>query len=377
MPDPYAQLRQIALTAGFDAVGFAPADLSLEVGERLQQFLAAGWHGDMGWLAARAPERSQPRNLWPAAKTVMMVGHNYAPNYDPESRLGDKDRATISAYAQNRDYHDVMKKKLRELARAAAKLWACEVKIFVDTAPVMEKPLAALAGLGWQGKHTNLVSRQFGSYLFLGAVFLAVELPFDQGETDHCGRCTSCLDACPTKAFAAPYQLNATRCLSYLTIEHKGVIPREFRAALGNRVYGCDTCLAVCPWNKFSTVTTETAYLSRSAGPGPPVLADAVTWDDFAFRRYFAGSPVKRIGHTRFLRNLLLAIGNSGDESLVPLVLSRLSDPSPLVRGAAVWALARLSRTALAAAFAAFGIAETDESVRQEWCDEGFPTNIL
>ena len=399
------QLRQAALAEGFDAVGFAEAALSDKIGENLQAFLAAGWHGDMGWLENRASERAQPQKLWPDAKTIMMVGHNYAPDFDPEMRLAQKDQAVISVYAQNRDYHDVMKRKLRQLAGFSAKLLSCDVKIFVDTAPVMEKPLAVQAGLGWQGKHTNLVSRQFGSYLFLGAVFLAADVPHDnqvsswapprppkragyptnespqdQPHADYCGSCSACLTACPTRAFPAPYRLNATRCLSYLTIEHKGVIPREFRVAMGNRIYGCDTCLAVCPWNKFSLPTTETAYLatperfggSESGGnrAGQPLLAQLVTLNDAEFRKLFAGSPIKRIGHTRFLRNVLIALGNSGQSNYASLVAARLTDPSPLVRGAAIWALARLSPGALQQAALRYRADENDESVIEEWRHE-------
>ncbi|MCX8506028.1 MAG: tRNA epoxyqueuosine(34) reductase QueG [Alphaproteobacteria bacterium] len=382
------QLRQAALAEGFDAVGFAAAVLSDKIGENLRAFLAAGWHGDMGWLETRANERAHPQNLWPEAQTVMMVGHNYAPDFDPEIRLAQKDQAVISVYAQNRDYHDVMKRKLRKLAGVAAKLLSCDVKIFVDTAPVMEKPLGVQAGLGWQGKHTNLVSRQFGSYLFLGSVFLAADVPHEsddnlsqnQPHADNCGSCSACLTACPTQAFPAPYRLNATRCLSYLTIEHKGVIPREFRVAMGNRIYGCDSCLAVCPWNKFSLPTVETAYLatperfgdSKSGGntAGQPLLAELVTLNDAEFRKLFAGSPIKRIGHTRFLRNVLIALGNSGQSNYAPIVATRLGDDSALVRGGAIWALARLSRDALHQAALIYRTHETDETVIEEWRHE-------
>lgn len=321
----------------------------------------------MGWLAANAERRRNPRALWPDVRAIIIVGVNYGPSVDPRTALARRDRGAISVYAQGDDYHDVIKTKLKALARWLLANAGGEVKVFVDTAAVMEKPLAAAAGIGWQGKHTNLVSRRFGSWLFLGAIFSNRELPADPPERDHCGRCRACLDICPTGAFPAPYQLDARRCISYLTIEHKGPIPRALRPAVGNRIYGCDDCLAVCPWNKFAVVGRETRLTARSE-LGSPLLAELVALDDAAFRALFRKSAVKRIGRDRFVRNVLIAIGNSGDAGLVDKAMARLGDASPLVRGAAIWALSRLIPAEVFGELAqARSPAEADIGVREEW----------
>ena len=326
---------------GFDVVRVTRADLAPEIGAGLDAYIDAGSHGEMDWLAREPERRRHPNGLWPEARSVIVLGMNYGPETDPLETLAHKDRAAVASYALGKDYHDVIKKRLKEIGRWLGEASGKPLKVFVDTAPVMEKPLAQAAGVGWQGKHTNLVSREFGSWLFLGEIFTAADLPADEAEIDHCGSCSACQDICPTAAFPAPYRLDARRCISYLTIEHKGPIPVEFRAAMGNRIYGCDDCLAVCPWNKFASQTAELAFAPREALVAP-LLADLVLLDDAGFRAAFAGSPIKRIGRDRFARNVLIAIGNSGAEALAPLVEDLLSDASPLVRGMAVWALARL-----------------------------------
>lgn len=361
-------IRDEALRLGFDAVGFAAADASPEAGERLAEWLAGGAHGDMGWMVTTADRRRHPKALWPDARSAVVLGMNYGPADDPLRLLKQPTRGNVSVYAQGRDYHDVMKPRLKELARFIHERFGAEVKIFVDTAPVMEKPLAQRARLGWQGKHTNLVSRAFGSWLFLGEILTTLELPSDDAEVDHCGRCRRCLDICPTDAFPTPYRLDARRCISYLTIEHKGPIPREFRSAIGNRIYGCDDCLAVCPWNKFARRARETAFAPRAELTAPR-LADLAQLDDASFRQVFSGSPIKRIGRDRFVRNVLIAIGNSGETSCAGLVERLLGDASPLVRGAAVWALARLAPDRLRRVVDRMA-QETDESVRREWLTE-------
>jgi epoxyqueuosine reductase len=337
-----ARIRDQALALGFDAVGFAPAALGPEVRDRLAAFLAAGQHGDMGWLAERAGQRSQPRALWPAAQSVICLGLTYAPADDPLATLARADRGNISVHARQRDYHDVVKGMLKHLAQFVAARFGVAVKVFVDTAPVMEKPLARLAGLGWQGKHTNLVSRRHGSWLFLGEIYTSLELPPDPPHADRCGSCARCLAACPTGAFPAPYRLDARRCIAYLTIEHPGPIPNEFRRAIGNRIYGCDDCLAACPWNRFARAT-RTLKLQARPDLTAPRLAELAGLDDAAFRRAFAGSPIKRIGRDRLLRNVMIAIGNSGNSALLPLARNRVSDQSSLVREAASWAVGRLA----------------------------------
>lgn len=338
-----------------DAVPEAPA--------RLRAFLSDGHHGTMEWLEETAARREDPRGLWPQARAVVMLGLNYGPDGDPLASLAEKSAATISVYARNRDYHDLIKGKLKRLASRFAARTGSEVKVFVDTAPLMEKPLAAAAGIGWQGKHTNLVSREFGSWLFLGAILTEMPLPPDEAETDHCGSCRACLDICPTTAFPAPYRLDARRCISYLTIENKGPIPREFRAAMGNRVYGCDDCLAVCPWNKFARETHEAKLAARDDLVAPP-LAELALLDDAAFRARFSGSPVKRIGRDRFLRNVMIAVGNSGDPALAGIAERNIADASPLVAGASIWALGELDR---ARALAMRPGTISDASLKEEW----------
>jgi len=366
-PDPKAAIREQALALGFDAVGFAPAALSETAREGLAGFLAAGCHGDMGWLADSAARRGDPQTLWPEARSVIVLAANYAPPGDPLALLAAPERGNLSVYARGRDYHDVLKRRLKALGRWMAETLACEVKVFVDTAPVMEKPLAARTGVGWQGKHSNLVSRDFGSWLFLGEVFTTLELAPDRAEADHCGSCRRCLDACPTDAFPAPYRLDARRCISYLTIEHKGHIPAEFRAPLGNRIYGCDDCLAVCPWNKFARKSAEAAFLPRAELTAPR-LADLAALDDAGFRKVFAGSPIKRTGRNRFVRNVLIAIGNSGARNLAATACGLLDDPSPLVRAMAIWAFGRLADPADFDAERARRLPpEADPEVRAEW----------
>ncbi len=334
-----------ATSLGFDAVGFADPRSIEPAGRDLHDFLARGYHGDMHWMADKADRRASPASLWPQARSAIVVGHNYGPDENPLEKLSDKERGNISCYAHGKDYHDVIKKKLRVLARWIAENFACEVKLFVDTAPVMEKPLAQAAGIGWQGKHTCLVSREHGSWLFIGSVFTTLPLISGEAEADHCGTCTRCLDVCPTQAFTGPRQLDARRCIAYLTNEHKGQIPLEFRKSIGNRIYGCDDCLAVCPWNKFAHTANEMAYHPREALKSP-LLRELVQLDDTAFRQFFAGSPVKRIGRDRFVRNVLVAMGNSEDASLAPVIEKLRGDPSPLVAEMAAWALGELSKTA-------------------------------
>jgi len=340
--DPRSAIRK-ALGLGFDAVGFAKATLASAAREGLAGFLSAGYHGDMGWMAEKADRRGDPKLLWPEACSVVVLGLNYGPPSDPLADRPGSAAGEISIYARNHDYHDSIKKRLKALARWMAETLGAEVKVFVDTAPVMEKPLAQEAGIGWQGKHTNLVSRELGSWLFLGEVFTTLDLEAGAAEEDHCGACRRCLDACPTGAFPAPYRLDARRCISYLTIEHKGPIPRDLRPLMGNRIYGCDDCLAVCPWNKFARTTSEAGFRLRPELASPP-LAELAELDDAGFRRLFAGSPIKRIGRARFLRNVLTALGNSGRPELLAVAAARLHDEDELVRGAAVWAVARLAQ---------------------------------
>ncbi len=365
--DARAAIRDQALALGFDAVGFASADIGAQPGERLTAYTRAGLHGDMAWMADTVARRRHPQALWPAARSIVVLGQNYGPAGDALAGLAHPDRGNFSVYARGRDYHDVVKKRLKRLARWMAETHDCEVKVFVDTAPVMEKPVAERAGLGWQGKHTNLVSRRFGSWLFLGSVFSTLDLAPDERHEDDCGSCRRCLDICPTAAFPAPYRLDARRCISYLTIEHKGHIAAEFRAAIGNRIYGCDDCLAVCPWNKFAARASE-AKLAARAELTAPRLADLLALDDAAFREVFAGSPVKRTGRDRFMRNVLIAAGNSGQPGMVDHIRPHLDDPAPIVRAMAVWALGRLlDGIAFADLRDARRAAETDPAVRAEW----------
>jgi epoxyqueuosine reductase len=345
-PDPKPQIRDRALALGFDAVGFCAAELGTQARERLAHFLAAGQHGDMGWLARRSDQRSEPRKLWHEARSVIVLGLCYAPDTDPLATLPRSDRGTISVYARNRDYHDVLKGMLKHLGQFIVSRFGPAVKVFVDTAPVMEKPLAERAGIGWQGKHTNLVSRTHGSWLFLGEIYTTLELEPDKPHADRCGSCTRCLDVCPTSAFPAPYRLDATRCISYLTIEHHGPIPHELRPLMGNRIYGCDDCLAVCPWNRFAHATQHEKLRARD-GLNAPRLAELATLDAAGFRTMFTGSPIKRIGRARFVRNVLVAIGNSGDRSLYPIAAQLTGDHSGVVAEAANWACERLSKGAV------------------------------
>ena len=363
--DPKARIRHRALAQGFDAVGFAKPAAAASAGQRLRDFVAAGQHGDMGWLADTIERRADPNTLWPAARSMVVLGKNYGPTSDPLARNARADRGQISVYALGRDYHDVLKKDLRVLARWMSDDLGCAVKLFVDTAPVMEKPAAAGGGIGWIGKHTNLVSPDFGSWLFLGEILTDLDLAPDSAGRDRCGSCDRCQTICPTQAFPAPYRLDARRCISYLTIEHKGHIPPEFRPAIGNRIYGCDDCLAVCPWNKFARRSREAAFLPRAELTAPR-LADLAALDDAAFRTVFSGSPIKRIGRDRFVRNVLIAIGNSGDATQVVAVKARLADASPLVRAMAVWALSRLLPPADFAALRE-GAHDDDAGVRTEW----------
>ena len=365
--DLRSALAQEARALGFDSIGITSPDTIADAARHFREFLEIGAHGDMDWLAANPERRADPRGLWPDVRSVIMLGVNYGPDEDPLAILKQRSRGAISVYAQGDDYHDVIKKRLKALARWLVAKVPSEVKVFVDTAAVMEKPLAQASGVGWQGKHTNLVSREFGSWLFLGAIFTTLELPHDDAEIDHCGSCHACLDICPTAAFPAPYKLDARRCISYLTIENKGPIPHEFRKAIGNRIYGCDDCLAVCPWNKFAQEGRESRLAARDE-LREPELAELARLDDAAFRARFTKSPVKRIGRDRFVRNVLIAIGNSGEGALAGEAERLLADESPLVRGAAVWALAQLVERAQFDALASMALAtEADANVRAEW----------
>src|SRR3954447_6115226 len=370
MDDPAvlkAALSRAAHEHGFDVAGVTKPDTIPQALERLQQFLAEGGHGDMDWMETSAARRGDPRALWPDVRSVIMLGFNYGPDSDPLAILQQKGRGAVSVYARGDDYHEIIKSRLKSVARWLVAQAGGDVKVFVDTAAVMEKPLAAAAGLGWQGKHTNLVSRDYGSWLFLVAIFTTLELPPDTPESDHCGNCHACLDICPTAAFPEPYRLDARRCISYLTIEHKGPIPRELRPLMGNRIYGCDDCLAVCPWNKFAEAGREAKLFARTALRAPK-LAELARLDNAAFRTLFSKSPVKRSGRDRFVRNVLTAIGNSGDATLATDAVRLLADPSPVVRGAAVWALSRLLLPErLAALAAARRPQESEPLVEEEW----------
>ncbi|TIL40226.1 MAG: tRNA epoxyqueuosine(34) reductase QueG [Mesorhizobium sp.] len=362
-----ALIDREARRAGFDAVAVTTPDAIPQAPARLAAFVADGFHGSMDWIAETLERRGEPMALWPEVRSIIVLAMNYGPDHDPRAVLGKRQRGAISVYAQNRDYHDVIKGRLKEIAGKIVARSGSDVKVFVDTAPVMEKPLAEAAGLGWQGKHTNLVSREHGSWLFLGTIFTTAELASDTPEDDHCGSCRACLDACPTDAFPAPYRLDARRCISYLTIENKGPIPHEFREKIGNRIYGCDDCLAACPWNKFARAASEAKLVARADLREPP-LPDLLALDDASFRSFFSGSPVKRIGRDRFVRNVLIAAGNSGEPSLGNAVRALLGDASPLVRGAAVWALSRLVPASEFAKSASAAVkAEGDEAVRREW----------
>ncbi|MFO1088863.1 MAG: tRNA epoxyqueuosine(34) reductase QueG [Hyphomicrobiales bacterium] len=366
MPGLAAEIRHKAQELGFATVGFAPTDFDARQAERLRAFVDRGLHGDMAWLATTLDRRVSPERLWPDARTAIVLTMSYPEPDDPFGRLQRRSQGTIAAYALGRDYHDVLKGRLKQLAGWLAARTGAEVKVFVDTAPLMEKPLAQRAGLGWQGKHTNLVSRTLGSWTFLGAILTTLAIDADTPDTDHCGSCRACLDVCPTSAFPAPYQLDARRCISYLTIEHKGPIPDEFRKAIGNRIFGCDDCLAVCPWNKFAAKASEAKFAAdeRRVSPSLAALAEL---DDGAFRTLFAGSPIKRLGIDRFLRNVLIAIGNSGDEALLPAAERHLKHAAPVVRGAAVWAMRQFVSPTAFDALRHGAQGEPDPTVRREW----------
>ena len=365
--DLSAAIKSMAREIGFDAVGIAPARIGDRDATRLDDFVAKGEFGDMAWMEDTLARRRDPSVLWPDAKSVIMLAMTYGPETDPMDQLAHPDTAIISCYARNRDYHDVVKKRLKRLARWLIEQAGGDVKVFVDTAPVMEKPLGAAAGIGWQGKHTNLVSRDLGSWFFLGSVFTTLDLPPDEPEVDHCGSCHACLDICPTDAFPTPHTLDARRCISYLTIEHKGHIPAEFREKMANRIYGCDDCLAVCPWNKFAEAARESAFLPREELTAP-TLKSLAGMDDAAFRAFFSGSPVKRIGRDRFIRNVLIGLGNSGDSETAGVIEPLLTDASPLVRAMAVWALSRLlDKPTLAALRSRHESVEEDPDVLAEW----------
>ena len=360
-------IKTTATELGFEACAITRADEPWQAGERLSAFIEAGHHGSMTWMQETLARRQAPTAMWSGAKSAIVVGLNYGPDNDPLDMLARRGEGNISVYARGKDYHDLLKKRLKQLARAFVAETGADVKVFVDTAPLMEKPLAAKAGLGWQGKHTNLVSRELGAWLFLGVMLTDAKLIADAPEIDHCGTCRACLDICPTDAFPAAYQLDARRCISYLTIEHKGPIPVEFRAPMGNRIYGCDDCLAVCPWNKFAQVASEQAFWARAELKGPQ-LDELAALDDAAFRSLFSGSPIKRIGRDRFIRNVLIAIGNSEDIALVESsVLTHLDAPEPTVRGAAIWALSCLDLARFETEKAARLGSESDQEVRAEW----------
>jgi epoxyqueuosine reductase len=360
-------IRDRARREGFAALRIAsPADDPLQQA-RLREFLALGRQGGMDWMEETAERRGSPLSLWPEARSAILLAQNYGQDLDQFERLKDRHTGVISAYALNRDYHDLVKGKLKRIAQWLAHKARADVKVFVDTAPLMEKPLAQKAGMGWQGKHTNLVSREIGSWFFIGTILTTAELEPDAAEEDHCGTCRACLDICPTNAFPAPYQLDARRCISYLTIEHRGHIAEEFREALGNRIYGCDDCLAVCPWNKFASAAQEAKLAAREDLKAPP-LSTLLALDDAGFRALFAGSPVKRVGRDRFIRNVLIAAGNSGDAALATQAVALLHDPSPLVRAMAVWALSRLIPEPDFAGFRNHHMnSEQDADVRREW----------
>jgi epoxyqueuosine reductase len=364
--DPEARLKERARALGFDAAGITRADEAWPAGDRLKTFVELGRHGEMAWMETTLERRSAPTAMWPEARSALVVALNYGPDHNPLDTLAQTATGNISVYARGRDYHDVIKSRLKQLAGEVASITGADVKVFVDTAPLMEKPLAQKAGLGWQGKHTNLVSRELGSWFFLGTVLTSAALEPDAPETDHCGSCRACLDICPTGAFPAPYQLDARRCISYLTIEYAGPIPAELRPAMDNRIYGCDDCLAACPWNKFASSASESALYARAELKGPG-LDELAALDDAAFREVFSGSPVKRSGRDRFVRNVAVAIGNSGEPRLTASLLPLLQDEAPLVRGAAIWALARLDPARFAEEKARRRATEHDSTVIAEW----------
>ncbi|MBT5187446.1 MAG: tRNA epoxyqueuosine(34) reductase QueG [Kordiimonadaceae bacterium] len=360
-------IQALAMDVGFDAVKFTDPKGLEKNADHFNEFIKKGHHGEMSWIEEKADRRNSPLTLWPEVKSIIMLGMNYGPEHDPLQSLLDKDNGNISVHALGKDYHDVVKKRLKQIARKIHQDHNVEVKVFVDTAPVMEKPLAAKSGLGWQGKHTNLVSREFGSWLFLGSIFTTLEIEPDSPELDNCGSCRSCLDICPTKAFPAPYKLDARRCISYLTIEYKGHIDLEFRKAMGNRIYGCDDCLSVCPWNKYAKMTKEMHYFPRIELRRPQ-LEDLALMDDPTFRTFFSGSPIKRIGRDYFIRNVLIAIGNSDNNTYIPLLISKLEENSPYIRAMAVWALKELmSKSQFKVLHKTYEKLENDTNVINEW----------
>ena len=364
------EIRKRALLEGFDAVGFTSAETDSDLAARLDDFLRAGFHGDMGWLSTDAARRGSPHALWAETKSVIVFGANYGPDHLPHERLEElrkRSRGNISVYARNQDYHDILKKRLKRIGRWMCATFNCDVKVFVDTAPILEKPLGAQAGLGWQGKHTNLVSREFGSWLFLGEIFTTLQLSPDPQASDRCGSCRNCLDICPTNAFPGPYRLDARRCISYLTIEHKGHIAPEFRAAMGTRIYGCDDCLSVCPWNKFARISHENDLVAREDLTSPKI-SELLQLEDAAFRAHFRKSPIKRTGRDRFIRNVLIAAGNTGASTLAGPVENLLNDPSPLVRAMAVWAVQQLvGEDRFNELRQLYEAEESDADVRREW----------
>ncbi len=368
--DLLVALRREAEALGFDALGIAPAALPDAAVDGLDAFLAEGFHGQMTWMAEHRNRRSQPKRLWPEVGSIIALAMTYGPEGDALANLSQPMTGNISVYARARDYHEVVKPKLKQLARWLLAAAGGDVKVFVDTAPVMEKPLAALAGLGWQGKHSNLLSRDLGNWFFLGFIFTTLELPHDRPVEAHCGQCRACLDICPTDAFPAPYRLDARRCISYLTIEHKGPIPRQLRPAIGNRIYGCDDCLAVCPWNKFAKRAKETKLEAKAKLTAPDLLSLA-SLDEPAFRRFFSGTAIKRIGHARFSRNLLIALGNSANLGALPTIMTKLGSEDALVRSTAVWALSRLNRATFEASRGAAMACEDHPWVLAEWREEG------
>ena len=361
------RIRTKAKEEGFDAVGFAQAELGFREKARLEAFVSLGQHGDMTWMSDHLERRKDPRTLWPDVRSVIAVAMNYGPKVNPLDDLRSINRANISVYARNKDYHNVIKKRLKKLGRWLGKEFDCDLKVFVDTAPILEKPLGQAAGIGWQGKHSNLVNQSFGSWLFLGEIFTTLKLDPDEMEVDHCGSCTKCLDICPTNAFPEPYMLDASRCISYLTIEHKGHIPLEYREKMGNRIYGCDDCLAVCPWNKFSRMASEAAFIPRE-DLNLPLLEDFLNLDDSLFRKKFSGSPIKRIGRDRFIRNVLIALGNSSIKAPSIDLLNLLNDPSSLVRAMCVWVLGRILPINEMKELSTQHLkSEMDKTVREEW----------
>ena len=360
-------IKEKALEIGFDAVGFTEPSLDNKISEQFDAFISKGHFGDMEWMVANAHRRRDPKVLWPEARSIIVVASNYGPETDPLDDLNADDRGNISVYARNRDYHNILKKRLKKLGRWLSETFQCDLKVFVDTAPVLEKPLAQNAGIGWQGKHSNLVSKDFGSWFFLGELFTTLEIEPDTREHDHCGSCTKCLNICPTNAFPSPYKLDARRCISYLTIEYKGHIPVEFRKPIGNRIYGCDDCLAICPWNKFSKLASEIAFIPIEK-LRLPLLKELISLDDAAFRKFFSGSPIKRIGRDRFIRNTLVALGNSKTREVPTDLLKLLSDPAPIVRSMAVWALGQIGEPdIIKSSFRKLFASEKDEVVRCEW----------